>query len=305
MIGRKRPFTFTIKTDNAGVSSSNQFTVPTQSSGTYYSYVDWGDGSAVEVISTYNDARWTHTYSVAGTYTIKIYGTFIGLAFNNGGDKLKLLSITQWGIFRFLNNASIFYGCSNLVLTNVVDTLWTNAIGLLALFTGCSSLSLIPHLGKWDMSKVNRLQSAFQGCTNFNEPTIVDWDTRSLTTIPYMFFGASSFNQPIGVWNWSGYTTAALTGMFLDCVAFNQDLSNWGQYIKNTTGLSQFLQGSTLSKSNYNKLLSVWSGFTWGAITANFGNAHYDSSTGGYNGTAGRAILTGTYGMTITDGGTP
>ena len=99
------------KTDNAGTSSSTQITIPTVSTGTYNCVVYWGDGNS-STITTYNDAAWTHTYSGAATYTVTISNTFAGIKFNNGGDRLKLLGISQWGrLFRIgTNEAFYFYG---------------------------------------------------------------------------------------------------------------------------------------------------------------------------------------------------
>lgn len=63
---RDNCFITTWKTNNAGVSSSTQITIPTSATGTYNCIVDYGDGNIASNMITYNDARWTHTYSVAG-----------------------------------------------------------------------------------------------------------------------------------------------------------------------------------------------------------------------------------------------
>ncbi len=41
-------FTFTVKSDNAGTSNDDQFTLPLPSAGTYDCVIDWGDGGAPE-----------------------------------------------------------------------------------------------------------------------------------------------------------------------------------------------------------------------------------------------------------------
>jgi hypothetical protein len=103
-------FTMLIKTDNAGSSASNQFTIPT--TGVGYNYdVDWGDGTKSIGIT----GNTTKTYAGAGTYVVKIKGLFPRINFNNTGDRLKLLEILQWGIYgTSLNQTAAFYGCSNL-----------------------------------------------------------------------------------------------------------------------------------------------------------------------------------------------
>lgn len=298
-------FIFTVKTDNAGTSLSDQFTVPTVSGGTYDAYVDWGDGSAIENITTYNDARWTHTFAGgAGTYTIKIWGTFTGLKFNNGGDKLKLLSITQWGCLK-LGASSLssgaFYGCSNLTLSSVTDILDTsNNPEFLETFRDCAAITTIPNLGNWNMSNIFRTQTMFFGCTNFNEPSIVNWNVSKITTMPFMFFGCTNFNQPIGQWVLSGFTTISLQGFLQNCTAFNQDLSSWGQYIKNTSSLTSFMTGVTLSTANYDALLTEWANYNWtNGLTPNFGSSSWKFGFGGQS----RFDLISIYSWTITDNG--
>ena len=79
-------FIFTVKTDETGTSNNDQFTLPLESSfGTSVAtpaIVEWGDGST-DTISSYNQAEITHTYSSAGSYTIKISDYMRGWKFNN------------------------------------------------------------------------------------------------------------------------------------------------------------------------------------------------------------------------------
>lgn len=115
-------YIFKVKTDNAGSSNNDQFTLPLVSSGTYDFYIDWGDG-VVDRITTYNQSEVTHTYSGgAGTYTPKIWGLLSGWAFNNSGDPQKLTGISQVGIFDHNNEDGAFYGCSNLTSIDATDS---------------------------------------------------------------------------------------------------------------------------------------------------------------------------------------
>ena len=72
------PFISTWKTDNtsSGSSTATQVKLPLISTGSYNFTVDWGD-STTSTITAYNQAAVTHTYSVAGTYQIKINGVCI------------------------------------------------------------------------------------------------------------------------------------------------------------------------------------------------------------------------------------
>lgn len=251
-------FEFTVKTDNTGTSSSDQFTVPTVSAGTYNSYVDWGDGLPIQYITTYNDARWTHTFAGgAGTYTVKIWGTLKGLSFNNGGDKLKLLNISQWGCFNPKNQSNIFYGCTNLTVPATDAPDLTGVTTLQTFFRDCKALTTIPGLRYWDTSNITQFTSMFIGCDNFNEPGVGYLNTSSATLMNYMFSSCYKFNQPLPNFDTSNVTTFGLQGMFNNCLVFDQDISHFVINPAITT-LVQFLTNVTLSTTNYDALLIAW-----------------------------------------------
>ena len=91
------------KTDNTSLGSSgvNQVRLPLESGGTYNFDVDWeSDDKVDETITAWDQA--IHTYASAGTYTITISfpnksSRLSGWRFNYGGDRLKILNISQWG----------------------------------------------------------------------------------------------------------------------------------------------------------------------------------------------------------------
>jgi len=88
---RERPFIITVKTDNAGTSNNDQFTIPTFGGGYDYS-VRTSDGQYI----TGQTGDCTITFAGgADTYTISIYGTFPQIYFDNKLDKLKILTVEQ------------------------------------------------------------------------------------------------------------------------------------------------------------------------------------------------------------------
>ena len=145
--------------------------------------VNWGDGTT-SAITAFDDADRVHIYSEAGTYLIEITGTCEGWSFNNGGDKLKIRRIINWGGddfdgWKYLNSG--FYGCSNLV--SLGDTTikpsgtGIGTDGFAFTFNGCDSLTSIPT----DLFRYNTAVSTvgfyqtFYGCS-------------SLTSIPTDLF---------------------------------------------------------------------------------------------------------------------
>jgi len=57
-------FVFTVKTDNAGVSTSTQFRLPLTTSAELDFVISWGDG-VVERITSHTAPEITHTYASA------------------------------------------------------------------------------------------------------------------------------------------------------------------------------------------------------------------------------------------------
>ena len=121
------------------------FTLPINEGGDGYAHnfqVNWGDGSPVSNITSYDDDNRVHTYAAAGTYIVTMVGTCEWFAFNNAGDKTKitqLIGFTGDMGFKILN----FYGCSNL--TSIVGLGQMAALTTADnIFHNCSSLSVIP-----------------------------------------------------------------------------------------------------------------------------------------------------------------
>ena len=110
-----RSFIIEIDTTKAG-SGSSQF----QFTGAQGSY----NVEAIKIGGTqfpefYNDLIGEQTINLptSGIYrlsiTASLLNSFTGLRFNNSGDKLKLLKINQFGLFKD-TRTNLFFGCSNL-----------------------------------------------------------------------------------------------------------------------------------------------------------------------------------------------
>ena len=271
------PFVSTWKTDNlsSGSSTATQVKLPLIYTGTYNFVVDWGDNTT-STITTYNQADVTHTYSVAGTYQIKIKGVCNGWRFNNTGDRSKILSVQQWGTsLKFgTTEGNYFLGCNNLNLSSVTDTpVLTGVLNMSSCFSFCSALTTINKIGEWACSNVTDMSSMFYQATNFNQ-NIGSWNTSKVTNMPYMFFQATNFNQDISSWNVSNVT-------------------NFAYFMFNKTP-------TTFSTTNLDAIYNGWSSRPVKTpISISFGTAKYTAASA-----AGRAILTGTpNNWAITDGG--
>ncbi len=210
---------------SGGSSAANQIALPlvNDASSSYNFIIDWGDGSS-DAITAWDAAATTHTYAIAGAYTVKIRGTITGWQFAYGGDKSKITNISQWGSFKFGNVGSYFEGANNLTITATDIPSMTGTTTMSDAFMWCSSLSTIPNMGSWDMSNVTNMSQMFYFTSAFNQD-ISGWNTSSVTNMNGMFIHAGVFNQNIGSWNTSAVTD--MGGTFYFAMAFNQNISSW------------------------------------------------------------------------------
>ena len=237
----------TVKT-SSGSSGSNQVHLPLQSSGIYNFVVYWGDGNN-DMITIWNQPEVTHTYASGGVYTINITGKIIGWRFDNGGDRLKVLEIQQWGCLQLGNSGSYFYGCENLELTATDNLNLTGTTSLYQAFQGCSDLGSNGNMNGWDVSCVTSMKRMFYFASSFNQP-IGNWDVSRVRDMSWMFVMASSFNQPIGNWNVSSVTSMAF--MFSPATSFNQPLGTWD--VSNVKNMEWMFGGAV----SFNQPINDW-----------------------------------------------
>jgi surface protein len=212
----------TTLTSNAS-SETNQVKLPLEASGIYDFTVNWGDGNS-DTITNWAQAEVTHNYSSTGVYEVIITGTIVGWRFNYGGDKLKLIEISQWGNLNLGNSDSYFQGCTNLNLTTTDILNLTETTSLYSAFYGCETMGSTGNLGGWNVSSVTDMSSMFKSATAFNQD-IGGWNVSNVTDMGMIFYGATSFNQDIGSWNVSSVNN--MENMFNGATSFNQDIGSW------------------------------------------------------------------------------
>ncbi len=165
-------FVMRVKTNNAGTSGTNQFTIPTSTTSPVlaYSYtVDCDDDGTPEATGV--TGNYTCTYATPGEYTMAITGNFKRIFFNNAGDRQKVLEVRQWGTTQWVSMQGAFYGATNLRVTatdapNLTATPVPVSLG--SMFQGATSMN--DNINHWDVSRVQNFGSMFYGATNFNQP---------------------------------------------------------------------------------------------------------------------------------------
>jgi surface protein len=226
------------------VWSANEVTLPLESGGIYDFTVFWGDGNN-DTITDWDQTEVTHTYISAGLYEINITGTIVGWRFNNGGDKLRLIEISQWGNLSLGNSGSYFWGCANLKITATDILNLTGTTNLYSTFKNCAKLGSSGNLGGWDVSSVTNMDHMFYGATGFNQ-NIGGWNVSSVTDMNWMFGGETAFNQDIAMWNVSRVT--GMSFMFLRATAFNQDIGEWD--VSSVTVMDRMFYDATAFNQN-------------------------------------------------------
>ncbi len=264
-------FIFDVDTTQAGVSTSTQFKLPLSSTGTTNAVVDWGDGST-DTLTSWNQAETTHTYSTSGTYTITITGTLEGWFINNGGDRLKIKEVKNWG------------NGDGLTLKNINGGFFMGAFNMTCIATDAPTIS------------VSNFQQIFRSASSIVSG-LKNWDVSGVTNLIFGFYGANDFNEDLSNWDVSNVTNFKYC--FERCFDLDQSFASWN--MSSATDVGRMFKSTTMSTANYDATLIGWAPQSLNSnLSIDFGNARY---TAGGDAEEARNILINTYGWTIVDGG--
>ena len=282
------PAPLVMEIDSSLLSTSLTMTLGLYSAGSYNFDVDWGDGSAVQTITTYNDPNATHVFPASQKYTVTLQpNTPTGLTGydwrNPSGTRPAYTSIISFGDVYIDLRRQLWYQCQNInwntATAGVPNFISKQAINRLFRdadsFTGDLSswgTASSPIVGT--MSELNRysvtptgttpnfnwvfdstglgtasLANAFTNGCKYNAP-LDNWDVSTVTNFGNCFSQNNVFNQDISMWDTSSATN--MSYMFNACSAFTQNLPNWNvSSVTNVIGLFQ-------NASNFNGTLTNW-----------------------------------------------
>lgn len=241
--------------------------------------INYGDGSAASTITAYNSAGATHTYVVAGQYTVKIYGICQGFSCQTiSAFRPLITNIVQWGNcdFRLLN----FYNCTGLkTIPNSPISGVAEITNFQNLFLGCTALTCsIPGDLFIYATKVaaNGFNSTFSNCSGLTGSIPVDLFKYNTLVSTYGFnmtfyYCSGLTSVPSNLFRYNTLvSTYGFNSTFQGCTSVRSiplDLFKYNTKVT-TSGFSQtFFQCTGLSGSipvdlfRYNTLVST-SGFT-------------------------------------------
>jgi hypothetical protein len=260
--------------------------------------IDWGDGSAVEAFTTDSPS---HVYATADTYTIEVTGSCDAFAFNNGGDKDKLLAVNSAGSdFDCPDWTGAFYGAGSVT---AIDLSGIGAVtDFVSAFRTCINLVSI-DFGNLDVSAIspNSLGSMFFGCSDLETLDLTKFGTVAWATALRSLDGCSSLTAlDVSVLDTSALSDAR--EMFDNCSSVViSGLDDWDVTALTTAANFMRNANNALSTAAYDDVLVAWEAQAVNDnVSVHFGDATY---TSGSAADTARTALANDHGWSIVDGG--
>lgn len=306
---RPLPFIMVVKSDNAGTSASNQFTLTGAEvrSGNSFrvNFSPIADPTNITNVIL-NVSNPTITFPSIGSFIVRVDDRkFNRIRFDANpdlgivGDAQKLLTITQWGDVVWSSMNHSFFGCSNMDVTATDYPNLSQVTNMVSMLRSCGNLVGTSDFNDWDVSNVIDMGRTFQSSPLFNQPignwdvsnvtnmlsmlqgtpfnqNIGNWDVSNVTNMTSMFLAASSFNQNIGSWDVSNVTS--VDGMFQGATSFNQDIGGWN--VSSVTDMTHMF----LSATSFNQNISSWNVSSVSSMLGTFQNANvFNQDISGWN----------------------
>ena len=127
-----------------------------------------------------------------------------------------------------------------------------NVTNVNCMFDGCSSLSSLPDISKWNTNNITSMKSMFHGCSLLSSlPDISNWNTNNVTNMSYMFNECTGLSSLPDISKWNINNVTNMNSMFGGCFSLLSlpDISKWNT--NNITNMSDMFFGC--SKLKYSK----------------------------------------------------
>ena len=194
--------------------------------------VDWGDGSAVQIVTTNFP---THTYTTAGTYDITVSGTCPAWGYMGSGRVSTSLNSDYYTYTQYLTKVKQF------------GELNAQYYG----FSQCTNLTSVKGATKNSTSNVTTMANMFYFCQRLTELDLTNFDTLKVTDMNYMFFKVRAQEIDLSSFNTSNVTN--MSYMFGEC-GFLTNINLSGFNTSKVTNMSAMFKGcDVLTKLDLSK----------------------------------------------------
>ena len=214
------------------------------------------------------------------------------------GNKKFNQAIGNWNVSSVKDMQEIFAG-SNQFNQDISNWDVSNVTNMEAMFAYNEAFN--QDIGNWNVSNATSMSSMFLNNSK-SDQDLSNWDVSKVINMYFMFAYNKNFNQDLG--NWDVSNVENMSNMFYRAESFNQDVSRWDiSKVKSDLfwgkGLDGFLEGTSFSTSNYDKLLNAWGNLqNLNVLSLGVGGTKYSSASA-----AAREKLINEFEWTITDGG--
>src|SRR5690606_12087222 len=150
---------------------------------TYSFTVDWGDGSAPELISS---ATASHSYTNPGFYHVTMSGSYPRFGYQNciiDQGRNRLFDIKQWGSNAWTSFEFSFCRATNLNISATDAPNLSMVTNLSSMFAHAYQMNA--DLNHWDVSNINNMESMFKEALAFNQP-LANWNVSQVTNMQEM-----------------------------------------------------------------------------------------------------------------------
>jgi len=242
--------------------------------------IDWGDGTAVQTVTTANP---THTFSTTDPKAIKVTGTFD--TFSSIVTPLPCVtSVDKWSNTGTTDAHYGFLNATNLTFVKEFPSTVTNLSGFLS---GASKFN--GSLAGWDTTNVTDMSSLFFNIPVFNQP--VSFNTGKVTNMNNMFAGSGQvFNKAVTFSDTSKVTDMSF--MFANASAFNQpvdfntaNVTNMASMFFNANKFNQSVSFNTGKVTNMSNMFASYTGHNFNQ-PVNFNTANVTDMSGMFSGAA-------------------
>jgi len=230
----------------AQTPGEKEFSLALNPAETYDFYVDWGDGSGAQHITSSSPDP-SHTYDTAGEYEVSIAGTFPQFYYNNTNPhRQEIIEIKRWGDIQWSSLQNAFYGCSNMAYNPTDAPNLTSVTNARDCFNGCSAFSGALDFSGWSGNGIKDFRNFFTSVGSAGSITSINLTglvTSAATNIQNMMSQTSGLACDLDLTSWDVQNVIFARSMLINSAVTSLDTTGWNT--GSLTSLEEFVRGTS------------------------------------------------------------